>query len=398
MNKKLLSGKEKSHSCDRRSFFKTTGLAAAGVLVSAQAVPGAQKGKPAGLDLPKRTLGRTGLKVAPIGLGTIPLFQASKELFISVVDKCQELGMNYIDLARGYHKGINEEYAGEALKGKRGKFVITTKSTDYTKKIIEDVDKSLKALKTDYIDIYCFHELCQEEQWQTVISPDGAMNALKKAREQGKIRFIGISGHRSDQLTEIIKTGDIDVVILPFNFVFDDALKDLCPETRKRNIGLVGIKPFAGCFLNQHELSLRWILEQPFDLVTAGMWQIDEVIQNARVMHEFSPLTDSEREHLKEERQYWYYQLCRFCYQCKECPQGVPYRSVVMMPLMLRRQGFRVALGDGGKNKYLNEMDKVLKCTNCGFCTETCKYHLPVPELMRNARRTYYEVVKTYGV
>jgi Fe-S oxidoreductase len=58
-----------------------------------------------------------------------------------------------------------------------------------------------------------------------------------------------------------------------------------------------------------------------------------------------------------------------------------------------------VALGEGGgKEKYLNEMDKVLKCTNCGYCIETCKYHLPVPDLMRNARRTYYEIVKTYGV
>ena len=95
----------------------------------------------------------------------------------------------------------------------------------------------------------------------------------------------------------------------------------------------MAIKPFAGCFLNQHELSLRWILEKPFDVAVPGMWRVDEVVQNARLLKESPPLTEPETVYLNEERKYWYYELCRFCYQCKKCPEGVSYRSIVMLPL-----------------------------------------------------------------
>lgn len=379
---------------------KRAGFLSAGVLLNRNlpSVP-APPAESQGRALPPRTLGRTGIKVAPIGLGTIPLFRAPREQAIAVVRKAEEEGINYIDLARGYRRGLAEEWVGEAIKGRRDKFVIVTKSTNYTGKISEAVEQSLKALQTDYIDVYCFHSLMQDEQWKIVIGPNGAMEALKKAQQAGKIRFIGISGHRSDQFTEIIKGGDIDLVIMIFNFVFDDALDDLLPTAKKLNVGFAAIKPFAGCFLNQHELSLRWILEHPVDVVVPGMWQIDEVIQNARVMKEFMPVNETEREFLAEEKKYWYYRICRVCYQCKPCPQGIPYTSIFMLPLFLRRNGFYLTLEEGkGKFKYLNEMDKIEKCDNCGVCIESCKYHMPIPDIIRDVKRTYYDVIKLYKV
>jgi len=389
-------------SMDRRSFMKQAGVISAGTLVpkaGGEPLPSQAGTGAAGQPLARRTLGRTGLKVAPIGLGTIPLFRAPREQAIEVVRKSCDLGVNYIDLARGYRRGLAEEWVGEAIKGIRDKVVIVTKSTDYSAKIVNHVEQSLKALQTDYIDVYCFHSLMQDEQWRRVIGPDGAMEGLKKAQKEGKIRFIGLSGHRSDQQSEIIKGGDIDLIITIFNYVFDDALSDLLPLAKKLNVGFAAIKPFAGCFLNQHEQSLRWILEHPVDVVVPGMWQVDEVVQNTRVMREFTPLIDSEREYLEEERKYWYYRICRVCYQCKPCPQGVPYVSLFMLPLMLRRNGFYLTLEENkGKFMYLSQMDKVEKCDNCGLCVETCKYHMPIPDIIRDVKRTYYEVIKYYKV
>ena len=389
----------------RRKFLKNAGLLSAGALLNNGALQAAGQTPPpaastwSGTPLEPRTLGRTGLKVAPIGLGTIPLFRAPRNQAIDVVRAAGDLGINYIDLARGYRRGLAEEWVGEAIKGRRDRFVIVTKSTDYTSKISDHVEQSLKALQTDYIDVYCFHSLMQDEQWKTVIGPNGAMEALKRAQQAGKIRFIGISGHRSDQFTEIIKGGDIDVAIMIFNYVFDDALADLLPTAKRLNIGFVGIKPFAGCFLNQHELSLRWILEHPVDVTVPGMWQTEEVVANARLLREYTALNDSEREYLSEEKKYWYYRICRVCYQCRPCPQGVPYVSIFMLPLMLRRNGFYLTLEENkGKFKYLNEMDKVDKCDNCGLCVESCKYHMPIPDLIRDVKRTYYDVVKLYKV
>jgi len=386
----------------RRDFLKGAGLLSAGALMNKNPLAASsspQAASASGKALEPRTLGRTGLKVAPIGLGTIPLFRAPRDQAIEVVRKAEEKGINYIDLARGYRRGLAEEWVGEAIKGRRDKFVIVTKSTDYTGKVVESVEQSLKALQTDYIDVYCFHSLMQDEQWKTVIGPNGAMEGLKKAQQQGKIRFIGLSGHRSDQFTEIIKGGDIDLIIMIFNFVFDDALYDLLPTAKKLNVGFAGIKPFAGCFLNQHELSLRWILEHPVDVVVPGMWQVDEVIQNARVMKEFTPVNDTEREYLAEEKKYWYYRICRVCYQCKPCPQGIPYTSIFLLPLFLRRNGFYLTLEENkGKFKHLNDLDKIEKCDNCGVCVATCKYHMPIPDIIRDIKRTYYDVIKLYRV
>jgi hypothetical protein len=400
-----LKSQEKCIPSGRRGFLKNAGLLSAGALLNKDliktgtAAPSAQAAAVRGKALEPRTLGRTGLKVAPIGLGTIPLFRAPREQAIEVVRKAEEEGINYIDLARGYRRGLAEEWVGEAIKGRRDKFVIVTKSTDYSSKISEHVDLSLKALQTDYIDVYCFHSLMQDEQWKKVIGPNGAMEALKAAQKQGKIRFIGISGHRSDQFTEIIKGGDIDLVIMIFNYVFDDALYDLLPTAKKLNVGFAGIKPFAGCFLNQHELSLRWILEHPVDVTVPGMWQVEEVIQNTRVLREFVPVNDTEREFLGEEKKFWYYRICRVCYQCKPCPQGIPYAEIFMLPLFLRRNGFYLTLEENkGKFKYLNQMDKIEKCDNCGLCIETCKYHMPIPDIIRDVKRTYYDVIKLYKV
>jgi len=117
------------------------------------------------------------------------------------------------------------------------------------------------------------------------------------------------------------------------------------------------------------------------------------------VMREFTPLNETEREFLAEEKKYWYYRLCRVCYQCKPCPQGVPYTSLLLLPLFLRRNGFFLTLVENkGKFKYLNEMDKIEKCDRCGLCIETCKYHLPIPDLIRDVKQTYYDVIKLYRV
>ena len=397
-----------SHPVDRRTFCKAAGLGTLGLMTL-----GAERPAEASTELPpvihgamengvlKRTLGRTGLKVTAIGLGTIPTFRAPKALAVEVIRKSVDSGINYIDTARAYRKGYSEERIGVALKGIRQKVVIATKTRDFgsAEGAMKDVEISLKTMATDYVDIYCLHELCQEKEWEQSIAPEGALAGLKKAKKEGKIRFIGISGHRSAQLTKIVETGEIDVVIIPYNYVFNDADADLWPACQKLNVGMVAIKPFAGGFLNQHSLSLRWNLQHPPHVSVPGMWQVDEVTQNARHLREFLPVTETELAYLHEERQYWYYQLCRFCYQCQPCPQGIDYRTMVMMPLMLRRQGFELVLVENeNKLKYLNEMDKIDKCTKCHTCINTCPYHLPITDLIQDVKRTYYSPVKYYKI
>lgn len=390
-------------SIDRRSFFKTAGTVAAGAAAAmVPPMPALLSASIAGENqggVLTRTLGRTGLKVSAIGLGTIPLFRAPRDQAVEVIKKSIDNGITFIDTARGYREGYSEECLGVATKGIRDKLVILSKSGNRTDKIADDVDKSLNALQTDFIDIYCFHSLDSDEQWKKVLGPNGALEALKRAKQAGKIRFIGMSGHRSDFLTECISTGELDVAVTPFNFVFDDAIYDLIPKAKEMNVGLAGIKPFGGGFIQYAELSLRWILQQQFDVTCPGMWQVDEVIQNTRILRDPQPLIATELEYLHEERQLLYYELCRFCNVCKPCPKGIPYLNIVMTPLMLRRQGLALELGERKQKKpLLNALDKIEQCDNCGTCINSCKYHLPIIDLMKNVKRQFYNPIKYYKV
>ena len=391
---------------DRRTFFKAAGAGALGTLAAGEIRAESETGQLSpeihGFvenGILKRTLGRTGLKVSAIGLGTIPLFRAPEKQARDVIKKSIDMGINFIDTARYYRDGFSEDRIGEVTPGIRKNLVLLSKSPNRTDKITEDVEKSLKALKTDYIDVYCFHSLDKEDQWEKVLGEKGALEGLKKTQQAGKIGFIGISGHRSDFLTKVISSGEIDVVVTPFNFVFDDGLHDLIPKAKELNVGFAGIKPFAGCFIQHAELSLRWILQQEIDVTVPGMWQLEEVVENTRLLRNPQPLVDTEREFLHEERQVMYYELCRFCNVCKPCPNKVPFLKIVMTPLMLRRQGLALELGERKQKKpLLNAFDKMNDCTECGGCVESCKYHLPIPELMANVKRQYYNPVKYYKI
>ena len=142
------------------------------------------------------TLGKTGLKVSKMGLGGIPVQRIDAEGTRKLVCKMAEAGVNYIDTARGYT--VSEEYLGYALKGIRDKFVIATKSMARTKEAMAaDIEKSLKNLRTDYIDLYQVHNPSME-QLDQILAAGGALEALQEAKAAGKIGHIGLTAHSTE--------------------------------------------------------------------------------------------------------------------------------------------------------------------------------------------------------
>ena len=150
-----------------------------------------------------RRLGRTGLQVSAIGCGGIPIFRAEKPEAVKVLRHAMDMGVNYFDTARGYANGGSEERLAQAIKGRRDQVIVASKATVRTRdEMMQEVEKSLKTLEVDMIDVYKCHHVITPEEWQQVSGPGGAMEALKEAREQGKIRFMGITGHRPEVLAE----------------------------------------------------------------------------------------------------------------------------------------------------------------------------------------------------
>jgi len=255
----------------------------------------------ASYDIEYRTLGRTGIKVSPVGMG------ATRTLEESIVRAAIDRGVNFLDTGRSYSNGKNEEMIGDAIKGVRDQLVIQSK-LNYRKEdpalIEKSLNESLKALQTDYMDIMLVHGTTEIEE----VDNEVLMKFFTKAKDSGKIRACGFSTHRNvTALIEWNNTGEFyDVIMAPFNhagkFVHSKSgwsaewdqgsLIDLLTETHRKNIGFVAMKTASGGPYSPDENTeanyadaLRWILQHDFvGTVAVAMSNFGEVDENIQTM------------------------------------------------------------------------------------------------------------------
>jgi uncharacterized protein len=193
----------------------------------------------------KIRLGKTNLMVTKIGFGGIPIQTPSEETAIRLVKESIELGINFIDTSRMYTS--SEERIGKAIAGQRERLVIATKSASRTgETVMADLETSLKNLRTDYVDLYQFHNVSSEENLQAVLAPGGPHEIVHKAREAGKVRHIGITSHRLSVAKEALLTDYFETVMVGLNFVNTEAADELLPLARQRDVGIIIMKPMAG--------------------------------------------------------------------------------------------------------------------------------------------------------
>ena len=164
-----------------------------------------------------RILGKTGLKVSRMGFGGIPIQRIDAEGTKTLMHAMKDMGINYIDSARGY--SVSEEYIGYGLEGIREHFILATKSMARTKEAMaKDIDISLKNYRTDWIDIYQMHNPSLQEL-EAVQAPGGALEALLEAKAAGKIRHIGITAHSAKVFEAALELDWVETVMFPYNIV-----------------------------------------------------------------------------------------------------------------------------------------------------------------------------------
>jgi len=178
--------------------------------------------------LKERILGRTGLKVRPLGFGGIPIQRVTEDEAIQVIRRCYELGINYFDTARAYT--VSEERIGKALEDVRDDVFIATKSGRRAKdEVLQELETSLTNLRTDWIDVYQLHNVSSKDEWEQVTSPGGALEALYQARDEGKIKHLGITSHNPTLLTEIVKENIFETILIPYNYLATLPAEELLP-------------------------------------------------------------------------------------------------------------------------------------------------------------------------
>jgi aryl-alcohol dehydrogenase-like predicted oxidoreductase len=300
------------NTVSRRSFLTAAAVASLAENVIAQ-TSGASATK-----VPTRPLGKTGQRVSIVGLGGahaggIKDDQEAIRLMHAAIDE----GVTFFDNAWEYNNGRSEELMGRALEmdGKRKQVFLMTKFCEPTfEGAMKNLEDSLKKMKTDYLDLWQIHEMNNDNDPEWVFEK-GAVKAAIEAKKQGKVKYIGFTGHKdprihTDMLTRKFAGSAVtwDAVQMPINVMdahFRSFQNNVVPLCVKRNIGVVGMKGLGGGRGNllgksglTFEECLKWCLNVPVSTQIVGFTSIEQLKQGAKIAHEFKPMSASEREAL----------------------------------------------------------------------------------------------------
>ena len=294
----------------RRDF--VAGLAAVAALADqllAQTTPASATG------LPTRPLGRTGVSVPIITLGGWHIGAVKDDAeSIRIMHAALDEGMTFFDNAWDYHDGRSEELMGKALAmdGRRKKVFLMTKVCDRDQAgAMKHLEDSLRRLKTDHVDLWQFHEMCHDNDPDWVFEKGGIKAALE-AKKQGKVRFIGFTGHKSPaiHLKMLGKNHEWDTAQMPINVmdaVYRSFQNEVVPVCLKRNIGVIGMKGLGGGFPHGRfyektsltvEECYRFALSLPVSTQVVGINSMEQLKQDLAIARGYKPLSDAEKSSL----------------------------------------------------------------------------------------------------
>lgn len=391
-------------------------LPAAGlsILAKESLIPFSQA-RPESVKLAYRTLGKTGLKVTSLAFGCMTTSDPS------VIERAADFGINLYDTARGYQNGNNERMVGAALKKVRPKVMISSKSLGTTKQaLLKDLDTSLTALGTDYLDIWYLHNKNEPEE----VTED-MLEAQRISKQSGKIRFAGVSTHfnMDKMLAHLAELGQTDVVLTTYNFAMRsvDAGQNTNPDApktdmtqairtaRRAGLGIVVMKTMAGGTMrvqrgdrlygaNPAALSerlsqegvpvaaIKWALQnEAVDTAIVCMTGHDQFDENLRAMAE--PYTEKDEKLLTTRLAGISSTYCRMCGHCGGvCEKGVPVPDVLRFLTYAEGYG-QFALA---RESFLELPPPVraIRCGDCPSCSFRCAYGVAVRDRMVQAQDT----------
>ena len=344
-------------------------------------------------QLSYRILGKTGLKVTSVGFGCMITSDAS------VIERGADIGITYFDTARSYQHGNNERMVGAAIGKKRKELVLSSKSDGNDKNsLMSDLDTSLRELGTDYLDIWYLHG----RDKATGVS-DEMFEAQQVAKQQGKIRFTGVSTHQpKGMIPLLVKKNAVDVVLITYNFTMDKGVGEVIEQAGNAGMGVVAMKVMAGGYrpgnprrafypqlAKQGALlaALKWVLKNPkVNTTIPSMTDMDQLEENLKAMA--GPFTDLEEKLLARQLEHIAPLYCRMCGECDgACSQGLPVAD------LLRYLTYAEGYGQFslGREHFLALPEKIaaVRCRDCANCTVNCPYGVKVASRVAHAQELF---------
>lgn len=331
------------------------------------------------------TLGNTGLNVEQNGFGALPIQRISNEDAVKLLRRAYDGGMDFYDTARGYTD--SEEKLGLAFAHMRDKIVLATKTmTKDVKGFWSDLETSLKLLKTDYIDIYQFHNpaCCPRPGDES-----GLYDAALEAQRQGKIRFIGLTNHRIDVAREAVDSGLYATLQFPLSYLSTEKELELVQACADKGMAYIAMKALSGGLITNAAAACAWLTRFGHVIPIWGIQREGELDDFLRCIANPPQLTDELSALIEADRAALMGDFCRGCGYCMPCPQGIVISMCARASLLLRRAPKEMLMNDGG----IAMMEKAAECTECGACSAKCPYGLDTPALLKQNLLDFEEIL-----
>ena len=333
----------------------------------------------------KTTFGKTNLTVSRTGMGCIPIQRISYEASTALLQRAYEAGITLYDTANGYT--TSEDRIGTALHHVRQNIVLCTKSSAKTPEtLMAHIENSLEKMRTGYIDVFQFHNP------NFVPRPGdetGLYETALKAKEQGKIRHIGITAHKKNLALEAVESDLYETLQYPFSYLSsadEVALVELC---NAKNMGVLSMKALCGGLLTNAKAAFAF--QRQYDVVP--IWGIEKMHQLEEfIAYEANPPAMDEEmlATIEADKKSLAGSFCRSCGYCLPCPVNIPIPQAARLSFLMGRtvrEKFETP-------EWEENMRGIDNCLNCGHCTANCPYELDVPTLLRSQQKTYFEAMQ----
>ncbi|MBE6015866.1 MAG: aldo/keto reductase [Lachnospiraceae bacterium] len=331
------------------------------------------------------TLGTTGITVNKNGFGALPIQRISVDDAVKLLRKAYDNGIEFFDTARFYTD--SEVKLGEAFGNMRDKVYIASKTGATTvEDFWKDLHTTLGNLKSDYLDLYQFHNIAFMPKPG---DDSGLYDAMLEAKEKGMIRHIGITNHRLIVAREAIESGLYETLQFPFSYLASDKDIDLVDRCKKANMGFISMKALAGGLITDSKAAYAFQAQYDNVLPIWGVQRESELDEFISYIDNPPVMTDEIREFIEKEKKELSGDFCRGCGYCMPCPEGIDIPSAARMSLLLRRAPSAMNL-----TKETQEMMKrIEKCRHCDNCKKKCPYNLDTPTLLAKNYEDYKKVI-----
>lgn len=327
-------------------------------------------------------LGKTNLEVNKNGFGALPIQRRDERDSIEILKTAYDNGIDFYDTARFYTD--SEEKLGKAFEDIRENIYIATKTgMETVDEFWNDLETSLNELKTDYVDLYQFHNIsfCPKED-------DELYQAMLEAKNQGLVKHIGITTHKITIAHEALDCGLYETLQYPFSYLSGPEELELVEKCRQLDVGFIAMKAMGGGLIKNSKASFAYINQFDNVLPIWGIQKLSEL--NEFLSYDENTVLDKElKKDIENDKKELGENFCRGCGYCMPCPEGINVSLCARMSLWIRRFPTEPNMDE----KTQEIMKKTLDCTECYSCVDKCPYELDIPELLKENYEDYKNVL-----